>query len=109
MIWIQWVIGHLHDLDFINFFRRCAAGLRPGGLIVLKDNCAESWTFVVDKEDSSVARCPEYIRLLLHLSGLVIAKEKKQTDFPKDLYPVHMFALAPMSIGDANTVFKSPS
>jgi len=94
-IWIQWVIGHLHDLDFIKFFRRCSKGLRPGGIIVLKDNCAENWTFVVDKQDSSVARCKEYVKLLLHLSGLNIIEELKQTDFPTELYPVIMFALRP--------------
>lgn len=33
VIWIQWVIGHLHDLDFIRFFRRCAVGLKPGQLL----------------------------------------------------------------------------
>lgn len=36
MVWIQWVVGHLHDLDFISFFRRCRNGLRDGGVIVLK-------------------------------------------------------------------------
>lgn len=94
-IWIQWVIGHLHDFDFINFFKRCSKGLKPGGIIVLKDNCAESWTFVVDKEDSSVARCKEYVRLLLHLAGLNVLEEVKQTDFPTELYPVIMFVLRP--------------
>lgn len=94
-IWIQWVIGHLHDLDFIKFFKRCSKGLRPGGIIVLKDNCAENWTFVVDKQDSSVARCKEYVKLLLHLSGLNIIEELRQTDFPTELYPVIMFVLRP--------------
>ena len=94
-IWIQWVIGHLHDLDFIQFFRRCSKGLRPGGMIILKDNCAENWTFVVDKQDSSVARCKEYVRLLLHLAGLNILEELKQNDFPTELYPVIMFAMRP--------------
>jgi len=95
VIWIQWVIGHLHDLDFISFFKRCAAGLRPGGLIILKDNCAQNYTFVVDKDDSSVARCVEYATLLLNLSGLDIILQAQQTDFPRELYPVIMFALSP--------------
>lgn len=49
VIWIQWVIGHLHDLDFIEFLQRCKAGLRPDGYVVMKENCPEAWTFVVDK------------------------------------------------------------
>lgn len=95
VIWIQWVIGHLHDLDFIRFFKRCATGLRPGGVIILKDNCAQNYTFVVDSDDSSVARCVEYATLLLNLSGLDIILQVQQTDFPKELYPVIMFALVP--------------
>ena len=43
VIWIQWVIGHLTDQDFVAFFRRCALGLRPGGVIVLKDNTASGY------------------------------------------------------------------
>jgi len=93
VIWIQWVIGHLHDLDFISFFQRCAKGLRPGGVIVLKDNCVEAYTFVVDKSDSSVSRHQHYIHLLFHLAGLRVVLQERQKDFPSELYPVVMFAL----------------
>lgn len=41
IIWIQWVVGHLHDLDFIAFFRQCVRGLTPDGVVVLKDNTVE--------------------------------------------------------------------
>ena len=95
VIWIQWVIGHLHDIDFVHFFRRCALGLKPGGIIALKDNSTESCAFLVDKEDSSIARHTEYIRILLRLAGLNIVMEQRQTDFPEELLPVTMFAIAP--------------
>ena len=113
IIWIQWVIGHLHDLDFIAFFRRCAAGLRPGGIIALKDNCVEAYTFVVDKSDSSVARHPEYHKLLFTLAGLTVVWEQLQTDFPTELYPVMMWALAPaldtqQPAEASTTVFRAP-
>jgi protein N-terminal methyltransferase len=93
-IWTQWVIGHLHDLDFVRFLRRCAAGLRPGGLLVLKDNCSTTCTFLVDRDDSSVNRHIEYIRLLVRLAGLNIVMERSQKDFPEELYPVMMMALS---------------
>ena len=38
VIWIQWCVGHLTDEDFVSFFQRCATGLRPGGIIVVKEN-----------------------------------------------------------------------
>lgn len=93
VIWIQWVIGHLQDIDFINFFRRCVKGLRPGGVVILKDNCCESWTFVLDRSDSSLTRSRDYMHLLFKLSGLSILKETKQENFPSELYPVYMTAL----------------
>ena len=60
---------------------------------VFKDNCSIDWTFVVDNEDNSVARCREYIRLLIKLAGLEIVMETLQTDFPQELYPVTTFAI----------------
>jgi protein N-terminal methyltransferase len=99
VIWIQWVVGHLHDLDFIRFFKRCAAGLRPGGFVCLKDNVLRTaeHTFMVDRDDSSVARHDSYIKLLFTLSGLTIVHEIAQQGFPEELYPVVMFALAPVA------------
>jgi protein N-terminal methyltransferase len=121
VIWIQWVIGHLHDVDFIKFFKRCCAGLREGGellffssrhyievtvilcvwlnlsggVVVLKDNCSESWTFIVDKDDSSVNRSGVYMHALFLLAGIDVILEVRQTGFPEELYPVWMFALVP--------------
>ena len=102
VIWIQWVIGYLHDLDTIRFFRRCAAGLKYNGLIVLKDNVSPpDYTFVVDKDDSSVARSPPYIKLLMQLADLKIVMENLQTDFPAETIPVMMYAIAPIGRAEA--------
>mmetsp|Transcript_5527 Transcript_5527/g.5703 ORF Transcript_5527/g.5703 Transcript_5527/m.5703 type:complete len:277 (-) Transcript_5527:60-890(-) len=95
VIWIQWVIGHVHDVDCIRFLERCAAGLTSNGVIILKDNAAEGWTFVVDKEDSSLSRSPEYIVLLAELAGLKSILREKQTGFPEELFPVLMIAFIP--------------
>jgi hypothetical protein len=66
-------------------------------MIVLKDNVcsltSNGWTFVVDSDDSSVARNLAYLNLLLQLSGLNIVKQTLQTDFPEELYAVMMTAL----------------
>lgn len=94
-IWIQWVIGHLHDLDFIDFLRRCADGLKPNGFIFLKENCPLDYTFVVDKVDSSVSRSVDYIKVLVAYADLEVVLLKEQPDFPSELYPVCMFALRP--------------
>jgi protein N-terminal methyltransferase len=97
VIWIQWVIGHLHDHDFIRFFRRCAGGLRNNGVIVLKDNTIvdPELAFCLDLQDHSVARHLEYQKLLFEYAGLEIVAEQLQKDFPEELYPVYMIALRP--------------
>ena len=66
VIWIQWVVGHLTDDDFAAFFKRCQKGLKPGGLVVLKENTCTTG-FIVDKEDSSVTRSPLYIACTLDI------------------------------------------
>ncbi len=89
------MIGHLHDLDCVRFFRRCAEGLTPNGLIVLKDNVLldNALTFLWDRSDSSVARHKRYMKLLLSLAGLQVIQEVQQTDFPEELFPVMMWAI----------------
>lgn len=95
MIWIQWVVGHLHDKDFVDFFKNCSRGLKPHGIIVLKDNCCDDWTFVVDKNDSSISRAPCYMKVLFDMAGCTILYAAQQTDFPPELSSVYMFALVP--------------
>ena len=70
MVWLQWVIGHFTDTDFIAFLQRAKEGLRPHGMICVKDNVLPGKkdkkdrdagegpppSFVVDKKDSSVTR-----------------------------------------------------
>ena len=55
IVWIQWVIGHLHDEDLVKFLIRCKGGLAANGMICVKDNTCNKG-FVVDKEDSRCAR-----------------------------------------------------
>eukprot|EP01126_Amoeba_proteus_P051064 TRINITY_DN6080_c0_g1_i5.p1 TRINITY_DN6080_c0_g1~~TRINITY_DN6080_c0_g1_i5.p1 ORF type:complete len:299 (+),score=63.14 TRINITY_DN6080_c0_g1_i5:57-953(+) len=95
MIWIQWVIIYLSDDDFISFLRKCREFLTPTGLILVKDNVTNSG-FVLDKIDSSVTRSEAHVKLLFQVSGLRIIHEKQQPGFPKDLFPVKMFALCPI-------------
>lgn len=91
-IWIQWVVGHLTDDDFVEFFLRCRKGLKPGGVIVLKENtCANG--FIVDKEDSSVTRSAEYLEGLFKAGGLQVVHKDFQKDFPKELFKVMMYAI----------------
>ena len=66
-----------------------------GGLIVVKENVTSSGEIERDDEDSSVTRPPELLRDIFKRANLKIFKEFKQNKFPKELFPVHMFALQP--------------
>ncbi|KAK2912021.1 hypothetical protein Q8A67_004154 [Cirrhinus molitorella] len=92
VIWIQWVIGHLTDDHLVEFLRRCRSGLRPNGLIVVKDNVAYEGV-IPDDVDSSVCRDLNVLRRLVDQAGLNIIYEEQQQNFPEEIYQVHTLAL----------------
>lgn len=67
--------------------------LTPNGMIVIKENITESPGVVVDEVDSSVTRPLSHLKKLLKQANLRLVKESKQTNFPKELFPVYMLAL----------------
>lgn len=78
VIWCQWCLGHLSDVDLVLFLRRCHESLdkHPKSVIVVKENiCTEaedgSERSIFDEQDSSLTRCVYVIvvRVLL-LIGL---------------------------------------
>ncbi|CAN6465535.1 unnamed protein product [Victoria cruziana] len=92
VIWVQWCISQLADDDFVSFFRRAKAGLKPGGFFVVKENVARSG-FVLDKEDKSITRSDSYFKQLFKQADLYLYKTKEQKGFPEELFPVRMYAL----------------
>ncbi|KAF5193511.1 Alpha n-terminal protein methyltransferase [Thalictrum thalictroides] len=92
IIWIQWCIGQLADDDFVSFFKRAKAGLKPNGVFVLKENIAKSG-FVLDKDDKSITRSDTYFKELFNRCGLYIYKLQDQKGFPQELFAVKMYAL----------------
>ena len=94
LVWIQWVIGHLTDIDCVKFLERCSNGLKPGGVICIKDNtCSGEDAFVVDKDDSSLTRSLPYLLHLCSRAGLRVISQTFQDDFPDSIYPVPIIAL----------------
>lgn len=95
LIWCQWVLGHLQDDDLIEFFRKCSLGLKNNGVLVVKENITSSNNIEIDSEDSSVTRPMKCLKFLFEKADLICVKEQQQTNFPRGLYPVYMFALRP--------------
>ena len=83
----------------VDFLQRCRAALRPSGVICLKENViglADSVAFEMDTEDSSLTRSLDYFRTIFRQSGLSVVRESQQDpgDWPTELLPVYMWALA---------------
>lgn len=122
LIWNQWCLGHLTDVQLVAYLRRCKEGLAEplnagdgedaggkeskeeskgeskafaGAWIVVKENMSTDpggWD-IFDDEDSSVTRTDAKFRVLFKEAGLRIVATEVQKGFPKDLYPVRMYAL----------------
>lgn len=95
-IWIQWCLLYLTDDDIVSLLRRAAAGLRPGGAIVVKENVCGTG-FVVDRDDSSLTRSAAYYAGLVARADMATTYSVRQRGMPRDLYEVRMFVLKPRS------------
>ena len=96
VIWIQWCLCYLQDDDLVEFLQNCAASLRPGSFICVKENvCIRNITMIVDAEDTSVTRSAVRYRAMFARAGLDVVEEINQVNWPKGLYPVYMWGLAP--------------
>jgi protein N-terminal methyltransferase len=114
LIWCQWVLGHLTDGlcwhlhviqtlpnanvyfrppdDLIAFLQRCKKGIKPNGMIGIKENIA-TVDYEVDPNDSSVTRSDSLLQGLFAKAGLTLLKDAKQNGFPSNLYSVKMYLL----------------
>ncbi|OBT99051.1 hypothetical protein VE01_02476 [Pseudogymnoascus verrucosus] len=101
LVWNQWCVGHLTDLQLVGYLRRCGEALRREeggkvvGWIVVKENLT-SEEDVYDETDSSVTRTEEKFKELFKEAGLQIVRTELQRGFPRELYPVRTWALQPM-------------
>ncbi|XP_044268524.1 N-terminal Xaa-Pro-Lys N-methyltransferase 1 isoform X2 [Tribolium madens] len=97
VIWCQWVLGHLTDLDLVTFLESCH-GLKLNGVIIIKENISSSDEIDKDERDSSVTRPLSLYREIFTKAGLDCYRQVKQRNFPKGLYTVYMFILRPQKL-----------
>lgn len=97
-IWVQWVVIYLTDADFVAFLRRCVRGLRPGGIIVIKENVLDAndlKDLLKDEDDSSVTRSQRLMKHIFREAGLELVLERSQENWGADMLPVFMYAMVP--------------
>lgn len=95
LIWTQWCLGYLTDSQLVVYLERCKRGLKEGGFVVVKDNLSEDEDDLFDDLDISVTRTDEKFRALFSKAGFKLVKTELQRGFPKELYPVRIYALQP--------------
>ncbi|KIM28751.1 hypothetical protein M408DRAFT_23413 [Serendipita vermifera MAFF 305830] len=99
IIWCQWCLGHLSDRQLVRFLEQAKQSLRPGGAIIVKENCCpeeepgEPET-VYDPDDSSITRPDKVWLRLFAKANLRVLKQEVQKGFPDELYEVKTYALA---------------
>ncbi|POM63020.1 UPF0351 protein c [Phytophthora palmivora] len=95
LIWMQWVLVHLTDLDLVRYLKRCKKALTPNGFMVIKENVFQTAEpYDLDRQDSSITRSAVYYKSIFKQAGLTLLAERRQRHFPEELYPVKMYALA---------------
>lgn len=84
--------GHLTDNHLSDFLKRCRAGLRPNGIVVIKDNMAQEGV-IMDDVDSSVCRDLDVVHKIIRKAGLHLLAQERQENFPDEIYHVYTFAM----------------
>ncbi|PWY90274.1 DUF858 domain protein [Aspergillus sclerotioniger CBS 115572] len=101
LIWTQFCVGHLTDVQLREYFGRCREALTETGVMVVKENQSTDpfGLDMYDDEDSSVTRTDEKLRLLFQEAGLAVVASELQLGFPKNfkLLPVRFYALRPLT------------
>jgi len=92
VIWIQWIIGHLTDKDFVEFLIKCKDALTENGHIIMKEN-VNCRGFVVDKEDFTIIRDEPYFQAIFDKAQLDIIYQQDLESWPDDLYRVVSYVL----------------
>ncbi|XP_015366826.1 PREDICTED: N-terminal Xaa-Pro-Lys N-methyltransferase 1 [Diuraphis noxia] len=95
VIWIQWVLGYITDVDLVEFLKKCSKLLNTNGIIVVKENISQNDEGEVDSEDSSITRSLIQFCIIFQQANLICKASRTQKNFPSELYKVEMFALKP--------------
>ncbi|CAD7936347.1 unnamed protein product [Amoebophrya sp. A25] len=109
-IWNQWVLLYLTDDDLIRYLQKCKQHLKASsGFLFIKENvlirptrspeaAPKEWEVYskgleLDEDDNGVTRSDERYRELFAMAGMELVCALRQTNWPKDLFPIYMYVL----------------
>ncbi len=99
LLWCQWCCGHLTDQDFLKWMDNCRIALKNGGVLIVKENNSTDLhgNDVFDPTDSSKTRSDLHFKELFKRAGWKLCMTMKQRGMPRELYPIQMYALQPIT------------
>ncbi|KAL2864523.1 N-terminal protein methyltransferase [Aspergillus lucknowensis] len=101
LIWAQFCVGHVTDVQLVEYFIRCREALTETGFLAIKENISTEphGRDMYDDEDSSVTRTDKKFRALFEEAKLTVIASELQLGYPKkfNLLPVRFYALRPKS------------
>ncbi|KAE8348583.1 alpha-N-methyltransferase NTM1 [Aspergillus coremiiformis] len=100
LIWAQWSVAYLTDVQLVEYVMRCRGALTATGILVIKENISEEPEGdLYDESESSVTRTDQKLRKLFGEAGMDVILSELQSGFPPHLrlLPVRSYALRPKS------------
>jgi len=82
LVWNQWVLQYLTDQHLVEWLVRCKNTLRPGGVLIVKENVADAHDF--NEEDNSVTRTDEQYRKCFEDADMNVVFQMPQPNWPHD-------------------------
>lgn len=100
LIWNQWCLSQLTDIQLVEYLQRLPPVLSEGGWIVVKENLSNHHlnVDVFDETDSSVTRTDKKFRQLFEDAGMTLVATEVQRGMPQGLYAVRAYALQPKQV-----------
>lgn len=95
VVWIQWCLEHLTDLDVIAFLQKARKNLKDDGVIVIKGNLMENYEEenYIDIKKGDIIRSFKAFEDIFKKCELKIIATSKIKDWSQDLMPVMSFVL----------------
>ncbi|KAI9767125.1 MAG: hypothetical protein M1840_005914 [Geoglossum simile] len=105
LVWNQWCLSHLTDVQLLEYLRRVGGALSEGGWAVVKENMSTDpeGLDIFDEKDHSVTRTDKKFRSIFTEARLEIVRTELQRGLPKALYPVRAYALQPILVEQVTT------
>lgn len=91
LVWIQWVVGHLSDEQFVDLLK---SAKQLANTVIIKDNYVhQGEDFWFDETDGNILRSMALFDDVFRAAGLKVIEAEDQPTWPKNLMPIKIWVL----------------